>query len=359
MRILNATSLLLVCLLTGCAHQWPAGLADCTAPHLERIAAQKRLPGLAVGIGVIGVKGELIWTNQLGYAELSQPIPLSANTSKFRIGSTSKALTAFVVARLVRSGRIDIDAPLGTILPNLPQAHRDTTLRYLAGHLGGVRHYLDLSELGSTREYASSEEALTIFIDDPLVANPGDAYAYSTYGYTLLSAALEEITQTPFPALMQEQALTPLGMTNTVPDTASVEVPERTEFYYLKEDGEYQVGPAINSSYKWAGGGYLSTVEDLVKFGLAHFDDRVLNDDSRSLLWQSQQTSSGEPTGYGVGWFVYEQWVEHPGGALGGSVLLRIYPQEQTVVAIAANLSMLGEDRFDSLPDRLFECASR
>lgn len=158
---------------------------------------------------------------------------------------------------------------------------------------------------------------------------------------------------------MQDQVLTPLGMINTLPDTASVEVPERTEFYYLKEDGEYKVGPAINSSYKWAGGGYLSTVEDLVKFGLAHFDDRLLTDTSRSLLWESQQTRSGEPTGYGVGWFVYDQWVEHPGGALGGSVLLRIYPQEQTVVAIAANLSMLGEDRFDSLQDRLFECASQ
>jgi len=57
-----------------------------------------------------------------------------------------------------------------------------------------------------------------------------------------------------------------------------------------------------------------------------------------------------------MGWFIGTNWVQHSGGTVGGSGLLRLYPQEQLVIAILANLSMLGEDLFDELPDELHDC---
>lgn len=76
------------------------------------------------------------------------------------------------------------------------------------------------------------------------------------------------------------------------------------------------------------------------------------------MLWTSQESIDGRSTGYGVGWFVSDDWVQHPGGALGGSTLLRIYPESEVVIAMVANFSMLGSNRFGELPDQLFECAS-
>jgi len=263
----------------------------------------------------------------------------------------------FVIAKLLQNNLIDIDEPIGNVLKGLPTNHSKTTIRQLAGHLGGIRHYDDMNELGNTHEYTTSAEALSIFIDDPLVGIPGESYSYSTYGYTLIRAVVEQVTGSNFLSLVEEQALEPLNLTETIPDRTSVEVPDRTEFYYLADDGSYIVGSPINVSYKWAGGGYLSTVVDLAKLGMAHLNQNILTRSTRDLLWTSQQTSSGQITGYGMGWFIYDDWVEHPGGALGGSTLLRVYPEEQRVVAIAANLSMRGNDRFGSLPGRLYECA--
>ena len=214
-----------------------------------------------------------------------------------------------------------------------------------------------MSELGNTQEYATTADALSIFIDDALVSAPGETFSYSTYGYTLLSAVLERATGESFLSLMEDEVTEPLGLANTVPDTQNIKVPERPEFYYLGEDGNYVVGDTINSSYKWAGGGYLSTAVDLANFGIAHFDDSILGDSSRELLWTSQKTASGSATDYGIGWFIHDGWVEHAGGALGGTTLLRIYPNEEIVVAITANLSMRGPDPLDPLPAQLFECA--
>ena len=147
-------------------------------------------------------------------------------------------------------------------------------------------------------------------------------------------------------------------MAHTVPDRPEIAPPERTQFYYLDENKELVIGDEINNSNKWAGGGFLASAVDLATFGLAHFDNDVLTAKSRELLWTSQQKAGGVPTQYGVGWFINDNWVQHPGGALGGSTLLRIYPDQEIVIVLMANLSVLGGNTFSDLPDRLFNCFS-
>jgi len=356
LRRLIPAILILVLAPFGCATTSLVNPESCVLDPVAAYAEINKVPGLAVAIAA---KDKLALVHEYGFSELGEAIPVQALETKFRIGSTSKSLTAFLVAKLHQDQRIDIDGPIVSYMPELDANFEDTTIRQLAGHLGGVRHYSEMSELGNTQEYATTADALRIFIDDALVSVPGETFSYSTYGYTLLSAVLERVTGETFLSLMEDEVLQPLGLANTVPDTQNIKVPERTEFYYLGEDGNYVVGSTINSSYKWAGGGYLSTVVDLANFGMAHFDDNLLDNSSRELLWNSQKTASGLATDYGVGWFIHDDWVEHPGGALGGTTLLRIYPSEEIVVAITANLSMRGPDPLDPLPAQLFECAKK
>jgi CubicO group peptidase (beta-lactamase class C family) len=100
-----------------------------------------------------------------------------------------------------------------------------------------------------------------------------------------------------------------------------------------------------------------------VRFGLAFFDRAVIKPQTRDLLWTSQTRAAGERTNYGIGWFVGRDsqghaWVQHPGGAAGGSALIRIYPEQKLVICVLANLSMIGDDRFSTVPDQLFELFS-
>ena len=356
------TILYFTCILAGCANNKPENIGVCNNPSLdpisfvERLVEEKSFPGIAVAVGV---NGDIEWAYGHGYADVTSAAPINPEATKFRIGSTSKALTGFALANIEQQEQFFLDQPVNTILTDLPVHYDGITIRQLAGHLGGVRHYNDFSELGNTKEYPSSGNALDIFVDDPLVTSPGVAFTYSTYGFTVISAALEARYQKHFLEFMSEIVFDPVGMANTVPDQSAIVPPDRTQFYYLDESGELIIGDEINSSNKWAGGGFLSSAVDLAKFGLAHFDDSILTQQSRELLWTSQKDIKGAETDYGVGWFIDDDWVQHPGGALGGTTLIRIYPEEEIVIVLMANLSVLEENRFDKLPNLLFECFSK
>src|SRR6185312_6857544 len=103
---------------------------------------------------------------------------------------------------------------------------------------------------------------------------------------------------------MESEVFKPLGMEHTRPDRAGAVDPDRTRFYKKLEDGKFAEAEPINSSYKWAGGGFLSTAEDLVRFGSALLHPGYLKDSSLKLLFTSQKTADGKSTGNGLGWFI-------------------------------------------------------
>src|SRR6266481_2904066 len=102
--------------------------------------------------------------------------------------------------------------------------------------------------------------------------------------------------------------------------------------------------PAVDNSYKWAGGGFVSSAEDLVKFGSALLQPGFLKPETLDLLFTSQRTSAGEETGYGIGWFLRtdslgHRWAFHGGGSVGGTAAFGLDRDSRVVVAILANLS--------------------
>ena len=112
-------------------------------------------------------------------------------------------------------------------------------------------------------------EALTIFQNDPLVHEPGTRYLYSSNGWNLISAAVEGASDGDFLAYMNKSVFEPLGLLDTVADHADAIIPHRTRFYNRTEDGLLVNAPYADLSNKWAGGGFLSTPSDLVRWGSA------------------------------------------------------------------------------------------
>lgn len=122
-----------------------------------------------------------------------------SGVSKFRIGSVSKPLTAFAVGRLVEEGKLDLDAPVQQYVPDFPKKRWTFTIRQVAGHLAGIRHYKDFSTEGfRTEHYSTVTESLDTFKDDPLLHEPGSEYSYSSYGWNLMSAVVETASKEEF-----------------------------------------------------------------------------------------------------------------------------------------------------------------
>jgi serine beta-lactamase-like protein LACTB len=299
-----------------------------------------KIPGLQVAVAV---EGKLVWSAAFGYADLARHSRVT-RTTMFRIGSVSKPFTAIAVAQLVLGGKLDLDAPVQRYVPTFPQKPWPVTTRELAGHLAGIRHYQG-NEFLSNTPYPSVTAGLAIFANDSLLFEPGTRFAYSSYGFNLVSAVVEGASGENFLAYMGAHVIRPLGLTHTAPDRVDSLIPDRTAFYDPDTvHGGFQVAPPVDNSYKWGGGGFLSSAEDLVRFGSALEQPGFLPQSSLDLLFTSQKTRDGQPTGYGVGWFVAtdslgHRRVFHGGGSIGGTTAFGMDRDAHVAFALTSNLT--------------------
>lgn len=307
---------------------------------LDSLLAAESIPGLSVAVG----DGDrVVWSEGFGFADLEHRVPVTPLT-KFRVGSVSKPFTAAALGVLIEAGSLDLDAPVQRYVPSFPEKRWTVTTRQLAGHIGGIRHYRGAENLSAAR-YSSVLEGLAIFQDDSLIAEPGTRYSYSSYAWNLISAVAEGASGEPFLPYMDRAVFEPLGMRRTVADHTDSIIPHRTRFYVQTSDGRVANAPHVDNSYKWAGGGFLSTPEDMMAFAAAHLDGAgFLSDQTLALLFASQQLQSGEETGYGIGWRTAvnehgEHVVSHTGGSVGGTTVLTLNRSTRRIVAITANLS--------------------
>jgi CubicO group peptidase (beta-lactamase class C family) len=319
----------------------PATLTEAIERSRDLVKAQiaSKVPGLSIAVAA---GGKIVWSEAFGYSDLQNKIPADPST-RFRIGSVSKSVTSVGLALLVEKGKLDLDAPVQKYVTDYPDKGGVLTTRLLAGHLGGIRHYQG-DEFLLNKPFTNVRESLKIFENDPLVAPPGTKYSYSTYGWTLISAVMESAAKQEFISYMEQSVFKPLGLKNTRPDRAGAADPQRTKFYDSDAEGNFVVAPTVDNSYKWAGGGFLSTSEDLVRFGSALLQPGFLKQESLDLLFTSQKTSDGKETGYGVGWSILKdahghRIIMHTGGSVGGTSVLLLHPDSKVVVAMICNHS--------------------
>ncbi|MCB0685140.1 MAG: beta-lactamase family protein [Saprospiraceae bacterium] len=303
---------------------------------VEMAMDSQLLPGIAVSVYADGK----MWSDGFGYSNLESKSPIIPEISRFRIGSISKTLTAAALSRLYEDGAIDLDANVDQYYTGFPDKGNPITIKQLAGHLSGIRHYQGNEFLNSKR-YENVQDGLSIFKDSPLLFAPGEKYSYSYYGYNLLSAVIEQVSKMLFLQYMQDQVFSPLEMLHTVPDYPEKIIPGRVEFYERKGD-VFLNAPFVDNSYKWAGGGFLSTSTDLMLFARAHLDYTFVSEETFDTFTASQKTNAGEETGYGVGWRTANDrfgrhYVGHSGGSVGGTSMLMIYPAEKVIVILLVN----------------------
>jgi serine beta-lactamase-like protein LACTB, mitochondrial len=308
---------------------------DSARVFVRALVEGQRLPGFAI---TVSLGQRIVWHEGFGFADVNALVKATPQT-KFRIGSVSKLLTATLLMRLVEGQRVQLDAPIGQSL-TLPAQLTTVTLRQLAGHLAGIRHYRG-NEFLTTTHFATLREALAVFADDSLIAVPGSRYAYSSYGYNLIGAVLEAVTATLFSDLVRREVLAPLGMTATVADVAGVPILDRAQTYTITSAG---IAPAPHDdlSGRWPSGGFLSSTDDLVRLGRSVLVPGLLSERSLLAMLTPQRLTSGAPATVGIGWrlsvdSVGRRYVHHGGSSNGGAAFLLVYPDQQLVIAMASN----------------------
>lgn len=335
------------------AHPQATAALQLLAQHREKIHA----PAISAAVAV---DGKIVWTGAVGWENIEQQIPATDRT-QFRIGSTSKAVTATLLAKFVQEGKIDLDKPLSNYMSDLPNPQwKNITPRQLASHSSGLPDYLDnygdvwgmyyLFKLD--KRYTSVRESLEVFDDTSLLFTPGSQFHYASFNTVLQSVVLESVAGEPFLSAMHNNIFKPLGMNATNAEYALSQANSLATFYWNKDGThpEFRVWQKVDLSHRLAGGGFISTPSDMATLGSAWLNDDFIALQTRALFWQPQKLTDGSinPQKYALGW----RWAEyddgkgiisnanHGGVSRGSQSWLMVIPERNMVVAVMINANV-------------------
>jgi CubicO group peptidase (beta-lactamase class C family) len=295
-------------------------------------------PGAVV---VIGRHDTVLYARGFGHLTWSARSPAPRpDSTLWDLASLTKVVgTTSAVMRLVDAGRIDLDAPVATYLPRFTGGGREAvTVRMLLDHTSGLRSYLPLYRLATTRD-----QAIDLIYSEPLSRAPGATAEYSDLNALLLGFVIEAVTHEPLDQVVRREVLDPLHLASTTYHPPSAWL-RRTAPSALDRGRTPRRGAVNDLNAALFGGvaghaGLFSTGRDLARYAqvwlrrgrtrdgrwvsdstLDRFLVRGPNSGTRLLGWDTPDTASDEPSVFGrlasesayghTGWTGTELWVD-------------------------------------------------
>ncbi len=309
---------------------------------LEKVALeelkQTNTPGAAVAV----VKGEqVVLARGFGVANVETGEAVSADIL-FRLGSTTKMLTATALNILAEEGRVKLDVPIGTYLPGITQKLAEVTAHQLLTHTAGIRDEAPMFGLHDDTALGTGVRSMDGTF---LFAPPGDVFSYSNPGYWIAGYLAEVVAGKPYADVMQEKVFGPLGMQRTtLRPTMAMTYPLAQGHSNNRE----VIRPAADNAASWPAGSVFSNVKELSRFVIAVMNDGRL--DGKQVLPAAvvKRITTGyvdypgrQPAKYGygltIGTFRGVRIIEHGGSRSGYGSSIRMLPDQKEAVIVLAN----------------------
>lgn len=328
---------------TATTSELDAALAERT----QAAMARWRVPGAAVGVLADGKRQE----QGFGVVSLETGYPVRADTS-FQIGSITKLFTATLAMLLVEEGKLALDTPIVTYLPEFKLADADAqariTLRMLLSHSSGF--YGDLFD-----DTGMGDDALGAYLKLLTKAAqqsaPGEVWAYNNAGFCLVGGLIERVTGMPYERAVRERLFAPLGMARSFFFAhEAITYPHAVGHNQVTPGGDehevarlYPLPRSVNPA-----GAIISTVDDLLTFaqfqldgGVTREGQRLLSAETIQAMWQPQIKAANFAESYGLGWDTRlldgVRVIGHGGSTNGFNAHLTIIPERHYAIAALTN----------------------
>jgi CubicO group peptidase (beta-lactamase class C family) len=307
--------------------------------YLEKYYQNKRIPSISAGVLKNGV---IEWLEAKGEIDIETSTP-AKTTSLYRIASITKVITAVAVMKLYEKGKINLDEDIITYVPYFPKKKWKITVKHLLTHTSGIRSYRNVDEFNSTIFYPSTKEAVMTFANDDLLFEPGTNYNYTSLGYSLLVALIENISKMSFESFLKKEIFQIADMKTTRVDKQREIVYERVKGYEKSLDRKFINSPLADLSIKVAGGGLISTAEDILLFAKALIEERLVSKSSIQLMTSPVILQNGKKHNYGFGISLSDssdslKYFGHDGKGTGFTTGLIIEPSSNTAVVYLMNI---------------------
>jgi CubicO group peptidase (beta-lactamase class C family) len=319
---------------------------DDLAPLVHRLMERDQIPGVAIGIVE---HGHLVYARGFGTRDVENRLPMTPDTL-FPLGSASKAFTATAIALLADEGKIALDAPVRTYLPDFsladPVASATLTPRDLLTHRSGLpRHDFFWYQAPFSRD----ELYRRLRFLEPF-GPPRTRWRYNSLMFVVAGRIVEKVSGESWERFVHDRILCPLGMHRTLLSVEAMAADSDHASPYALRDGKVREIPMLtNLSAIAPAGGVQSSVRDLAHWLAFHAtrSPALLGEGMWSELHrpQAEMPAPDQPevqdAYYALGW-IHESYRGHPlvahNGAIDGfTVHLGFLPETGQGVILLAN----------------------
>ena len=307
------------------------------------------------GSVLVADQGKVMYKKGFGMANMEWDIPNKPNT-KHRLGSVTKQFTAMLILQLVAEGKIDLQTPITTYLPDYPKENGDKiTTHHLLTHSSGMPNYTAFPDFfaAESRNPYTPNQFVKKFEDKELEFTPGEKFNYSNSGYFLLGVLIEKLSGKTYEEMLHEKIFTPLGMHDTGYDNHKDILKNRATGY--EKNGTSFINSAyLDMSIPYAAGSLYSTVEDLYLWDQALYTTTLLPQKYMDLFFTPYIAAFGNSQ-YAYGWGVGKEVIgnttdsitviSHGGGINGFNTNISRSPSNKSLVVLLNNTggAPLGE----------------
>ncbi len=294
------------------------------------------------GAVMLGRNGRAVFARATGIASRDYPTPNRLDT-RFNFASIGKLFTGTAILRLIEQGRVRLDAPFGTYLPDYPDVTiaRQVTIEQLLTHSSGLGNYWEPIASRAPQAYVRLTDFLPLFQGVPLAFAPGTRFDYSNVGYVVLGLVIEAISGMSFQDHVQQTIFDPLGMRGSGYWPLDLVVANRATGFTRDEEvpGAWRSNLFVNQFRGHSAGGGYSTVGDLLAFARAWRADglyrRALRDDAARRRFDYRRGQYG--LGISTETINGHRIVGHSGGHIGIAGELMIFEDLGWDAAILTN----------------------
>jgi D-alanyl-D-alanine carboxypeptidase len=300
-------------------------------------------PGAAVGV----CQGDdPPHVDGFGLADLEWGIPITPDTV-FRIGSLTKQFTAAAILLLAEDGKLQIDDPIQSVLPDYPGAERGVTIRHLLTHTSGIQNFNTLPTFPE-RTDLTAPEIIELFKNLPPNFAPGERLAFCNSGFVLLGAIIEAVSGMAYRTFLLERIFRPLGMRQTRYLYDEPIVPKRARGYSVGAKG-IRNARTLSMTLPYAAYGLGSTVEDLLTWRHALRNGQVISAQSYAAMIAPTRLNDGSLIDVGFGQldlrYRDRTAITHGGGINGFSARMTQFPEDDLIVVVLSNLDTFPTER--------------
>ena len=307
-----------------------------------RVKDEYHILGVVAGVWV---PGQAPWKIATGFADMGSRRLIRLD-DLLPIRSVTKSYTVTLLLQLVRDKSVSLDDPIGKYVTGIPYGDL-ITLANLAGMESGVKSYSDTKEfldglVADPNRGWTPRQLVDLALPYSPLFFPAADYNYSNTNTTLLGMVVEQVTGQALADRFQKRIFNPLGLKRTsYPNDMDIPVPHAEPYFVDPATGRVEDCPAVNLSAFGAGGGMVTTLDDLHRWGKALGTGELIGRSLQKtrLLHSRPATSGPEYDRYGLGIGELKGWWGHTGEGLGYQAATFYDPRTGAVISVEINSS--------------------